>query len=251
MGAAIWSADPQQVRRFPVRFFLQFFHNHGMLSVNRRPQWRVIVGGSHQYVQPLTRPYQDRIRLKCPVQSIVRHSDHVEVKPRSGEPERFDRVIISTHSDQALALLADPTEAEREVLGALPYQRNEVILHTDASILPRSRRAWASWNYSRLCEEQGNVAITYNMNILQSLRSAEPFCVTLNRTEAIDPEKVIRCFTYHHPVYTTLGVAAQKQHERINGVRRTYFCGAYWGYGFHEDGVNSALSVCRHFGKGL
>lgn len=251
MGAAIWSADPQQVRRFPIRFFLQFFHNHGMLSVNRRPQWRVVAGGSHQYVQALTRSYQDRIRLRLPVQSIVRHLDRVDVKPWGEEPERFDQVIIATHSDQALTLLADPTEAEREVLGALPYQRNEVILHTDASILPRSRRAWAGWNYHRLREDHGNIAVTYNMNLLQSLHSTEPFCVTLNRTDAIDPEKIIQRFTYHHPVYTARGVAAQKQHGRINGVHRTYFCGAYWGYGFHEDGVNSALAVCRRFGAEL
>jgi predicted NAD/FAD-binding protein len=251
MGAAIWSADPQRLRGFPLHFFLRFFHNHGMLSVNQRPQWRVISGGSRQYVKALTRPYADRIRLTCPVQSISRARDHVVVKPRGGEPERFDHVILATHSDQALALLADPTEMERDILSALPYQENAAILHTDASLLPRRRRAWASWNYHRLRKEQESVAVTYNLNMLQSLASSAPFCVTLNRLEAVDPAKIIQRFTYHHPTYTPQAAVAQQQHARISGVERTHFCGAYWGYGFHEDGVNSALAVVQSFGKSL
>jgi len=251
MGAAIWSADPQQMWHFPARFFVQFFHNHGMLSINKRPQWRTIAGSSHRYVEVLTRPYRDRIRLNCPAQSISRHPNHVEVTPRHGQAERFDQVVIATHSDQALALLADATETEREVLSALPYQENEAILHTDPSLLPRRRLAWASWNYHILREGQGPVALTYNMNILQSLRAPQPFCVTLNRAAAVDPAKVLRRITYHHPVYTLEGAAAQKRQAEVNGARRTYFCGAYWGYGFHEDGVNSALAVCKYFGRGL
>ena len=251
MGASIWSAAPQQIFEIPARFFVQFFHNHGMLSIKRRPQWRVIVGGSQEYVKVLTHPFCDRIRLCCPVQSVTRHPTHVSIKSAGQEAERFDHVVIATHSDQALAILTDPSAQERAILGALPYQANETVLHTDDTILPRTRRAWASWNYHRLHEEQSQVAITYNMNMLQSLRVPETFCVTLNRTAAIDPAKIIEKMTYHHPVYTEAGVAAQKRHSQINGINRTHFCGAYWGYGFHEDGVNSALAVCQYFGKSL
>jgi predicted NAD/FAD-binding protein len=251
MGAAIWSADPQQMSHFPARYFVQFFHNHGMLRVNGRPQWRVVQGGSARYVEALTRPYRHRIRLQCPVRSVTRSPDRVEVTLRSGEHERFDHVVIAAHSDQALALLADPTDAEREILGAFAYQANDVILHTDTTLLPRQRRAWASWNYYIPHEGHGRVAITYNMNILQSLSAPRPFCVTLNRGEAIDPTRIIQRMTYHHPIYTTQAVAAQAHHRRLNGINRTSFCGAYWGYGFHEDGVNSALAVCQTFGKRL
>jgi uncharacterized protein len=251
MGASIWSADPQQMSKVPARFFVQFFHNHGMLSVNERPQWRVIVGGSQEYVKRLSSPYRDRIRLYCPVQQVTRHPTHVSIKSVGQGAERFDHIVIATHSDQALAMLADPSAAEQEVLSALPYQANETVLHTDDLLLPHKRRAWASWNYHRLHEQQSQVAITYNLNMLQSLQAPETFCVTLNRTAAINPTKIIQKMTYHHPVYTRAGVAAQKRHAEINGVNRTHFCGAYWGYGFHEDGVNSALAVCQYFGKSL
>jgi predicted NAD/FAD-binding protein len=251
MGAAIWSASPQQMRQFPTRYFVQFFHNHGMLNINHRPRWQVIKGGSRQYVEALTRPYRHRIRLHSPIASVRRHAGWVDVHPQQGTAERFDRVIIATHSDQALALLADATSQEREILGAFPYQANDVVLHTDVSLLPRRRLAWASWNYLIPREKQSTVAITYNMNILQSLDAPQPFCVTLNHSEAVAPETVLQRFRYHHPVYTPAGVAAQQHYDRISGVNNTYFCGAYWGYGFHEDGVNSALAVCRHFGKGL
>jgi predicted NAD/FAD-binding protein len=251
MGAAIWSADPRRMFAVPARFLIQFFHNHGMLSVNQRPQWRVVVGGSQEYVQRLIRRFRDRIRLGCPVQQVTRYPTHVAIKSAGHEAEQFDHVIIATHSDQALAMLADPNAAEQEVLGALPYQPNETVLHTDESLLPRTPRAWASWNYHRLPGEQSQVAITYNMNMLQRLRAPQTFCVTLNRTAAIDPSKIIRKMTYHHPIYTQAGVTAQKRHTEINGVNRTFFCGAYWGYGFHEDGVNSALAVCQYLGKRL
>jgi predicted NAD/FAD-binding protein len=251
MGAAIWSANPRQMGQFPTRYFVQFFRNHGMLNINHRPRWQVIKGGSKRYVEALTRPYLHRIRLNSPVTSVRRHAGWVDVQPQHGTPERFDRVVIATHSDQALALLADATPQEREILGALPYQANDVVLHTDASLLPRRRLAWASWNYLIPREEQSTVAITYNMNILQSLNAPQPFCVTLNHGETVAPETVLQRFTYHHPVYTPAGVAAQQRYDRISGVNNTYFCGAYWGYGFHEDGVNSALAVCRHFSTGL
>ncbi len=251
LGAAIWSADRTQMRDFPARYFVQFFHNHGFLAVANRPQWRVIRGGSRRYVEALTRRYRDRIRLKAPVQAIRRHRDHVALTPRGSDNERFDHVVIAAHSDQALGMLADPSDLEREVLSAFAYQENQAILHTDASILPRQRRAWAGWNYHLLRGGRGRVAITYNMNILQSLPAPEQFCVTLNHADAIDPAKIIRRVIYHHPVYTPATVVAQQRHHAISGVNRTHFCGAYWGYGFHEDGVNSALAVCKPFGKDL
>jgi predicted NAD/FAD-binding protein len=251
MGAAIWSADPKQFNEFPAHSFVQFFNNHGFLKVKDQPQWQVIKGGSRTYVEPLTRSYKEKVRLSCPVVSIKRHADHVEVEPQHGEVERFDHVVIAAHSDQAFAMLADPSDAEREILAAIPYQENLTILHTDSSLLPRRKAAWASWNYHIPREELGRVALTYYMNMLQSLTSPIDFCVTLNQPDIIDRTKIIREFNYHHPVYTPQGPLAQIRRQEINGVNRTYFCGAYWGYGFHEDGVNSALAVCEHFGKSL
>jgi predicted NAD/FAD-binding protein len=251
MGAAIWSADPKQFKEFPAHSFVQFFNNHGFLKVKDQPQWQVIKGGSRSYVEPLTRPYRDKVRLNCPVESIKRHADYVEVKPRPGEVESFDQVVIAAHSDQALAMLADPSDAERDILEAIPYQENLTILHTDSSLLPQRRGAWASWNYHIPREELGRAALTYYMNMLQSLTAPIDFCVTLNQPDIIDRTKIIRKFNYHHPVYTPQGPMAQKRRHEIDGVNHTYFCGAYWGYGFHEDGVNSALAVCEHFGKSL
>jgi predicted NAD/FAD-binding protein len=251
MGAAIWSADPHRMRGFPARYFVNFFKNHGLLSVSNRPQWRVIKGGSREYVEKMIRPFRNRIRLSAPVEWIRRHEDHVEVKPCAGKPERFDHVIVAAHSDRALRMLADPDNRERDILGAIPYQPNETVLHTDPTVLPKRRRAWASWNYHLLHEQKRPVAVTYNMNILQSLLARDPFCVSLNLNGQVAPDKTLQTFEYHHPVYTAAGVAAQKRWPEINGTRRTWFCGAYWGYGFHEDGVNSALRVCREFGKEL
>ncbi|MCG6917191.1 MAG: FAD-dependent oxidoreductase [Deltaproteobacteria bacterium] len=249
MGAAIWSADPKQFKEFPAHSFVQFFNNHGFLKVKDQPLWQVIKGGSKSYVEPLTRPYREKVRLNCPVKSINRHPDYVEVTQHNGELERFDQVVIAVHSDQALAMLVDPSDAERQILEAIPYQENLTILHTDSSLLPKKRAAWASWNYQIPREELGRAAVTYYMNMLQSLSSPVDFCVTLNRGEVIDPTKIIREFMYHHPVYTLKAPMVQKRRQEINGVNRTYFCGAYWGYGFHEDGVNSALAVAEHFGK--
>lgn len=250
MGAAIWSTDPKRFFDFPARYFVQFFNNHGFLNL-RQPQWFVIQGGSRQYVPPLTQAYRDRIRLNCPVRSIVRLADYVEVIPQHGEPERFDQVLLATHSDQALALLADPSEAERDILGAIPYQENVTMLHTDHTLLPKHRAAWASWNYHLPQNDTDRVTLTYYMNRLQTLTAPVDFCVTLNQPEAIAASAVLGTYIYHHPLYTPAGIAAQKRWSEINGVNRTYFAGAYWGYGFHEDGVNSALAVCKQFGKTL
>ena len=247
-ASAVWSADAAQMWSFPARFLVEFFDNHGMLGFRGRPRWRTVTGGSRRYVEELTRPWQERLRLSTPVTEVSRHSEHVVVTTRTGEPERFDAVVIATHSDQALALLADPSERERELLGAIPYQRNEAVLHTDRSLLPRRRRAWASWNYHLDADAPGGCTVTYHMNLLQSLRAEEEFCVTLNRTAAIDPERIIRTIGYSHPVYTRAGVAAQSRHGEISGHNRTHYCGAYWGWGFHEDGVNSALRVAREIG---
>jgi len=247
MGAAIWSTDPASMQRFPARYFVRFFHNHGMLSVDRRPQWRVIRGGSARYVEALTAAFRDRIRLHSPVQSVRRLAGQVYVKARGQETERFDAVFLACHSDQALAVLADATPLEREILGAIPYQVNEAVLHTDTRLMPKARRAWAAWNYHVLPAERTRAALTYNMNILQSLDAPEPFLVTLNRSEAIDPAKVLRRIRYEHPLYTPAGVAAQARQHEINGPLNTYFCGAYWRFGFHEDGVVSALQALDHF----
>jgi len=247
MGAAIWSTDPQNMVAFPARYFIRFFHNHGLLSVDDRPQWRVIRGGSARYVEPLTAPFRDRVRLRTPVQSVRRLAGQVYVKARGHDVERFDAAFLACHSDQALAMLADATPLEREVLGAIRYQENEAVLHTDASLMPRARRAWAAWNYHVLPETCGRVALTYNMNILQSLDAPEPFLVTLNCSDAIDPARIVKRIRYEHPLYTREGVAAQARQQEINGPLNTYFCGAYWRFGFHEDGVVSALAALDHF----
>jgi uncharacterized protein len=250
-ASAVWSADPHQMWTFPARFLAEFFDNHGMLSFRHRPRWRTIRGGSARYVEALVGQSAARIRLDTPVQSVTRTGDHVLVRPRAGEAERFDQVVLATHSDQALALLGDATDREHAVLGAIPYQSNEAVLHTDVRMLPRRRRAWASWNY-HLTEPAGiETTVTYHMNRLQSLRAEQELCVTLNRTSEIDPRHVIRKISYAHPVYTAGGVRAQRRFEEISARNRTHFCGAYWGWGFHEDGVVSALRVAEHFGAGL
>ncbi|MCU0842242.1 MAG: FAD-dependent oxidoreductase [Thiobacillaceae bacterium] len=247
MGAAIWSTDPERMLGFPARFFVRFFQNHGLLSVNDRPTWRVVKGGSRAYVDRLVRPFADRIRLMSPVQRIVRREDGVVLHTQAGGAEPFDAVFLACHSDQALALLAEPTAAEREVLSAIPYQPNEAVLHTDTRLLPRRRLAWAAWNYLMPEGPEGRLSLTYDMNLLQGLDAPETFCVTLNAGARIDPDKVIARMTYHHPLFTPEGSAAQARHREINGTRRTYYCGAWWRNGFHEDGLVSALDALRHF----
>lgn len=254
MGSAIWSADHATMADFPARYLVQFFKHHGMLSVNERPTWRVIKGGSQRYIEKLIAPFHDRIRVNARVESVVRRPESVEIRLADGNgggSTRVDHVIIATHSDQALAMLADPSPREREILGAIPYQDNEAVLHTDASLLPRCRRAWAAWNYHLLPTQPDRAVVTYHMNRLQGLSAPQELCVTLNYTDAVDPAKMLRRITYHHPVYSPQAVAAQRRHGEISGVNRTSYCGAYWGFGFHEDGVKSALSVCRPFGKDL
>lgn len=251
MGAAIWSAPEVVLEQFPVRFFLQFFNNHGMLSVDDRPTWRVLSGGSASYVHRMMATLGSSTRLNCPVTSVRREADQVLVSFADGT-EAFDQVVFACHSDQALAMLADPTEAEREILGAIPYQMNDVVLHTDESVLPSNRLAWAAWNYRVPAHATEPVSVTYNMNILQNFhQSSETFCVTLNRTRDIDPDKIIDQYRYAHPVFSMEGVAAQQRYHEIGGHNRSHFCGAYWFNGFHEDGVRSGLRVAQAFGLGL
>jgi len=251
MGAAIWSADPHRFEEMPACMFAGFFANHGFLDVRGQPQWLVIRGGSREYTKVLTAAFRDRIRLNCPVQSVRRLPEAVEIRSAGAGLERFDHAVLATHSDQALRLLADPTQREREILGDIAYQDNEVVLHTDMRALPDRRALWASWNYRIPRELQRGVAVTYDMNILQGLDASCEFCVTLNQADRIDSGRTLRGMNYAHPVFTPQAIAAQRRHAEISGVNRTHYCGTYWGNGFHEDGVNSALAVCKTFGKGL
>jgi predicted NAD/FAD-binding protein len=251
LGSSIWSSDPQKFRSFPVRTFARFFKNHGFLKIKNPFQWRVIKGGSKRYLEKLTAPYRDRIRLNCAVKGIRRHPEYVEIKQINGDTEQYDQVIIATHSDQALDLLEDASDAEKKILGTIQYQANQTVLHTDSSILPANQSIWASWNYVIPPEETDRVAITYDMNILQTLDAADEYCVTLNNKQNIDRSKIIGEYDYHHPVYTIEALQVQNRFEEISGINRTHYCGAYWGYGFHEDGVNSALAACKFFGKTL
>ena len=249
MGSAIWSTDAKSMLDFPARFFVRFFHHHGMLTVNDRPQWRVVKGGSASYVDHLIKGFRSKIRLNNPVLKVRRLKRSVRVTSLHGGEESFDWVFFACHSDQALAMLHDPSPQEREILGAIPYQENNIFLHHDASMMPQRKLAWAAWNYHITAEPMDRVAVTYNMNILQGLRSSEPLLVTLNHVNHINPAKVIKRLTYHHPVYTTAGAAAQARHAEISGINRTAYCGAYWRNGFHEDGVVSALAALAHFNE--
>jgi len=247
MGAAIWSTKPQDMFSFPAAFFFRFFLNHGLLSINNRPQWYVIKGGSSSYVKKLVNGFEDRIRTNCPVKNIVRHDDHVEIHTTSHGIERFDYVFIASHSDQALSMLQHPSYEERETLSAIEYQKNEAVLHSDSSLLPVSKKAWASWNYHIPKDTRSDVALTYNMNILQGLKTDNTYCVTLNYSDQIDQKKILKTIEYDHPIFTPRSMIAQDNHRLINGTGRTYYCGAYWRNGFHEDGVVSALTALEHF----
>ena len=252
MGAAIWSASVAVMMDFPLRFFLRFFNNHGMLSVDDRPQWRVLKGGSRSYIEPITRSFKDRIHLSTPIKQVHRHEDGVDIITKQGDTLRFDQVVFACHSDQALAMLAEPTRAESEVLGALPYQNNHVVLHTDESLMPKKKLAWAAWNYHIPQRANDCAMVTYNMNILQNFDDApETLLLTLNRNQEINPAKIIAKYEYTHPVFTQDGIKAQARHADISGHNRTHYCGAYWFNGFHEDGVKSGLRVAEAFGLSL
>jgi uncharacterized protein len=244
MGSAIWSMSLADMLAFPLQFFVRFFRNHGLLSVTDRPQWHVIQGGSRSYVGPLSASFAERIRTSCPVHRVQRDSEGVTIHSAAGS-ERFDKVIFACHSDQALAMLDSPSESEQAILGAIEYAENDVVLHTDTRLLPDRQLAWASWNYRLGGDRQQPAAVTYNMNILQGIEAPETFCVSLNQTAAIDPARILARFSYAHPQFSLPAQKAQQRWAELAGARHSYFCGAYWANGFHEDGVVSALRVVK------
>lgn len=246
MGSAVWSCPFETFEEFPIRFICEFYHNHGFLQIRDRPMWRTIKGGSKKYIEQITKPYLDRIRLNCPVQSVLRSEDCVRVKTANSD-EVFDEVVLACHSDTALEILDDADDLERELLSAFPYSKNSAVLHTDISVLPKKRRAWAAWNYHLTHDRQASASVTYDMSILQHIESAHEFCVTLNEDHAIDPAKVLGRYQYSHPIFTLDRATIQARHAEVIRRRRTSFCGAYWRNGFHEDGVVSALAVTDRF----
>jgi uncharacterized protein len=242
MGCALWSGPSEILKQFPARYFVRFMANHQMLKVDKRPQWRTITGGSVSYIQAFQQRFNGELRLNCPVQRVSRSPQGVTVNTLT-DRQTFDRVIFACHSDQALRLLEEPSKSEADILGAMTFQRNETVLHTDASLMPRHPKAWASWNALKISEMHTSCTVTYYMNLLQNLSAPEPLLVTLNCTDQIDPTKILQTRIYHHPVYTTQSLAAQKRRHEINGQQLTYYTGAYWGWGFHEDGAKSAHDV--------
>ncbi|MGK0157957.1 MAG: putative NAD/FAD-binding protein [Neolewinella sp.] len=250
MMAAIWSAKPEALASMPARFFIRFFSNHGMLQVKNRPQWQTVVGGSRSYLGPLSRTFSDRIRLNAPVVEIRRQPEGVLVRVKGGEPESFDAVVLATHSDQALRMIADASDAEQSLLSAIPYQANDVVLHTDTKLMPERRKAWSAWNYRLPASPNEHATVTYDMNILQGFETPERYLVSLNSSESIDPQKVLRRFSYDHPVFDQRCLQAQAKVGEVSGTGRIWFCGAWCGFGFHEDGVQSALRVAADFGVG-
>ncbi len=250
MAAAIWSTGHQGVSDFPIKALAQFFENHGLLSIKNRPQWRVVKGGSHAYIEAM-KPALADARTGQAVVGVSRTKSGVELVLESGDEFVFDEVVMATHSDQALQMLTDPSASERQILGSIRFTPNKACLHTDTSLLPARKLAWASWNYHRTNENIDKATLTYNMNILQHIKSDETVMVTLNDNGRIDPEKVLKKIDYAHPHYDQAMLDAQQRKHEISGKNRTHYCGAYWRFGFHEDGVNSALDVCRQFGLSL
>ena len=250
MGAAIWSCTPGQVAEFPVQAFARFFSNHGLLQLRDRPQWRTVRGGSARYVAALVAPLRERVHLRERVRRVWRRADGVELALGSGALARFDRVVFACHADQALACLAEPTRAERAILSAIRFEANDVVLHGDPSLLPRARAARAAWNFHLPEEPREAATVTYDMGRLQRLDAGADLLVTLNRTRAIEPRLIHARFSYHHPVYDRAALDAQRERGAISAANRSHFCGAYWGWGFHEDGVRSAHEVASEIALG-
>ena len=246
MGSAIWSSNINSMLKFPAVFFVKFFNNHGMLNINDRPQWLTVTNGSKEYVEKLTASIKKNIRLNCPVKAVKRNKDSVEVKSSDGT-EIFDYIFFACHSDEALKLIIDPSAKEKEVLSSIPYSKNEVTLHTDESIMPNNKLTWAAWNYNIDSTNDMPIALTYNMNILQNLKTQQTILVTLNDNGNINPEKVLKKINYDHPLFSLKSVEAQKNYGIISGVNRTGYAGAYWGNGFHEDGISSAYNAIKFF----
>lgn len=248
MGAAIWSSSLDEMQAFQFKFFVQFFNHHGLLNIAERPQWYVIPGGSKSYIKPLVEGFKDKILLNSTIQRVTRARDCVEISFADGSVQMFDEVIFACHSDQVLALLGDASDDEKSILGDIEYRANEVVLHTDVSLLPQRKKAWASWNYQLCGNRTKPASVTYNMNILQGLESDYTYCVTLNQTDNIAEEHILKKYIYHHPVFNLNSIQAQSQRQKICGVNHTHFTGAYWYSGFHEDGVRSAVDVGKRFG---
>lgn len=250
MGAAIWSTPTQKMLDFPARTFIQFFENHGLLTVSDHPQWHTVTGGSKEYVQKITEPFKDKIKLSCAVKKVTRDKDGVRVDDNTGGSEYYDKIIFACHSDQTLKLLNDPTESEQKIIGSVKYQDNEMILHTDQSFMQRRKKAWSSWAYlsEELRDTSSTVSLSYWMNNLQPLETETPIIVTLNPGREPDPKLIYDRYTFEHPVFDSSAVQAQKDIESIQGENNTYFCGAWLRYGFHEDGLLSAVKVAKHFG---
>jgi len=247
MGAAIWSSSLTQMEEFEFRFFVQFFQNHGLLNIKNRPQWYVVPNGSRSYLAPLCEPFKDKIEVNANIKNITRNKGKVQINFNDSQAREFDEVVIACHSDQALALLQDPSKQEQAILSRMPYSKNSVILHTDTRLLPNRKAAWASWNYQLSDDRDKPASVTYNMNILQGIQSEHTFCVTLNQKQSIDPEAILREFTYYHPIFSTESIDAKNQRYQICGKNHTHFAGAYWHNGFHEDGVRSAVEVAQRF----
>ena len=248
MSAAIWSCPPHRVLDFPLLFLVRFLNNHGLLQLRHRPQWKTIVGGSQEYIRPLMQPLQNRIRLNCPIVAVRRTSENVLIQSSDGREEIFDYVVMALHADQALAVLRDTDAVEHEILSSFPYHENNAVLHIDQTVLPRRQRSWASWNYHLGTDANLPVSVTYDLGRLQRLDLAKRILLTLNPTESIRPDCILKQIKFQHPAYDTASIAAQQRRLECQGTRRTFFCGAYWGNGFHEDGVNSALSIAEFFG---
>tara|TARA_B100000795_G_scaffold258622_1_gene232845 strand:+ start:433 stop:1674 length:1242 start_codon:yes stop_codon:yes gene_type:complete len=248
MGSAIWSSNLETMIKFPAKFFVTFLHNHGMLNINNRPQWLTISNGSKSYVQKLCYPFIDNIRLNSNIKFIERKSNKVIVHSKYGS-ENFDYIFMACHSNEALAILKDASNNEKEILGAIPYTNNEVYLHTDSSIMPKYKLSWAAWNYNIDSKESEPITLTYNMNILQNIKIETPVLVTLNPKGCIDPKKIIKKLNYAHPTFSIDSINAQKKHHIISGINRTFFAGAYWGNGFHEDGVKSAYDSVKQLNQ--
>ena len=249
MGSAIWSMGTTEMLDFPFKFFALFFKNHGLLDVQNRPQWFTISGGSRNYIPKLIAGFKDKIHLNTQIQKVLRQKNSVIIQFPDNSQQEFDQVIFACHSDQALQLLAEPSSSEQQILGAIKYSDNEVILHNDTNLLPKRKRAYASWNYLINPISKSQATVSYNMNILQGLHTKKTYCVTLNSGELIAPEFILAKFNYSHPVYSKPAIQAQARWQEISGQNNSHFCGAYWANGFHEDGVLSAIKVCQALGS--
>lgn len=246
MGSAIWSSNIKTMMQFPAKFFIQFFNNHGMLNINDRPQWLTISGGSINYVDKMIKPFRKKIKLNQNIKYVERKKDHIAIHHKD-RVEKFDWVFFACHSDEALKLIKSPSFHEKNILKAIPYTDNEVILHYDDHFMPKRKLAWAAWNYHIDDNANSPASLTYNMNILQNLKTEVPLLVTLNPLQKINKKKIIKTLSYAHPQYSLRSIEAQSKYHLISGVNRTSFAGAYWGNGFHEDGVKSALDAIQQF----